>query len=106
MMELGVRLEPGGDYDVLRCPVCDGNNLHHRGIVIRSRADEDGPGVKLGVARDGRRKELPLTADAPEWHGRRDELSISFDCEGCAFVGWLLIMQHKGQTLLAWRDAA
>ena len=34
--------------------------------------------------------------------GRRDDVRVSFSCEGCDRISTLVIWQHKGQTLISW----
>jgi hypothetical protein len=48
------------------------------------------------------RDEPSLRSWNPSW--RRDGIAIEFCCEGCGSIGELTIAQHKGVTLVGWRE--
>jgi len=84
---------------VLRCPRCRGGNLHHGAVTVNQRRGEDGPGnatyVKGGLAH--------VKQDDSAFTGRRDCLAISFECEQCGDVDFVLrVQQHKGNTFVYW----
>jgi hypothetical protein len=101
---------------VLLCPRCGGQNLHQDKVKVATRVKEDGAGTCVVV--DGSKISVTPATDA-DFAGRRDDLTIEFFCEGCdepvdpedeviaaQFPArarpHLLIMQHKGQTLVRW----
>ena len=103
------------DDFVLKCPGCNDDWLHHESVVVQNRASEDKDGKFITV--DG----LEISSRSAvnkEFPGRRDSVEIEFWCEQChgydetddistlnlpgRFV--LTIMQHKGQTMLSWRE--
>ena len=99
--EAGMRL--GGEHIVLYCPNCGDEYLHHGVIEVLSRAKEDGDGVRTVVAQDGSTAFDGLPANSPLWSGRRDEIRFEVGCECCGGRSEVLIMQHKGRTLLSAR---
>jgi hypothetical protein len=63
-------------YDnVLRCPHCGGNNTRHFSMTYERNEDD------------------------PE-----KDIAISFRCEGCRRILELTFAQHKGETLVKWRE--
>ena len=108
LMESGnVRLDDYGNYRLLRCPRCGGNNLHQDRVTIYDR-DEDEDLMTVTDVLDGMVSShlRPSTKENPS--GRRHGLTISFWCEGCTNnypkpVIQLCIAQHKGDTLVSWR---
>lgn len=96
-----VRLNPHAE---LVCPRCDGANLHH-GTVRMWERGEDVAQVTL------------YTIDAPDFSARvapnagnpslrRHGMAIQFSCELCGGTSELTVAQHKGCTLMAWREPA
>lgn len=89
---------------ILKCPVCEGDNLHHSNVEVFYRAAEDAPTRAVLVTEDGPR---PGSAShSPS--SRRGGLLIDFWCEQChpgvhhGPVFTLAISQHKGQTFVRW----
>lgn len=92
------------DGSALVCPQCGESNLHQERVeVFRRREDESGDVVRLDVARAG---QLPAVAPvlALEFprETRRQLMAIGFSCEHCTLGPTLVIVQHKGSTLLRW----
>jgi hypothetical protein len=92
--------------DVLCCPHCGGDYLHHARITVFEREVEDSPRV-LETTTDGRITECSIARaeESANPSNRRDRVAIRFWCEGCAAITELTLAQHKGQTLLDWRFA-
>jgi len=91
-------------HGLLLCPVCGGNNLHHVGVEVFWRKDEDAEsGFHLC---SGDSQPVLITTDQlSNPSTRRDGLKIRFECEcGCHKTHGitLLIRQHKGTTYLEW----
>jgi len=83
------------DEQVLTCPRCGGNNLHHGDVTVFERTREDGPATVVSV---GHRSNNGNPSD------RRDGVVIRFTCENACDPFELTVTQHKGWTLLAWRE--
>lgn len=84
------------DGDVLLCPGCKDNYLHHVSVeIFERREDEDGLHVTVEnqkVSVDRSMKSNPSR--------RRHGLLIHFECEQCDNKSVLTLVQHKGQTFL------
>lgn len=89
--------------DILVCPRCGGDNLHHEGIEVFSRPREDGAVTGLIVRRDATAGPVDPTRNPSS---RRHGLIIHFSCETCGLgervACELEIAQHKGNTFLFW----
>jgi len=86
----------------LACPACEAELLHQGRVEVFVRQCEDAE-TGLYVAVDGLHAQIATTLeDNPSL--RRQGLRIFFLCENCCAVPALTIVQHKGQTLLAWED--
>lgn len=83
----------------LKCPHCGGEWLHHGAVEIWNRKDEDDNGEVVRVDEKG---VASASAIDPAFVGRRDDIRVSFWCEGCSNKPTLVIWQHKGQTFQAW----
>lgn len=88
------------DGEVLLCPHCNGDTLRHGRVVVANRRAENDDGVVTTVSFSGVHSWEASSTDLP---GRRDSLALSFRCENetCPPLA-LLVMQHKGSTLLRW----
>jgi hypothetical protein len=95
--------ESGG---ALLCPMCGFNCTHLDVVYVAARpTGEDGDVLPIridssGSATFGNSVQLPI----PDV-GRRHVISIVGYCEGCAAGFALEFMQHKGETLVAVREA-
>lgn len=90
------------ERDTLLCPVCEEEWLHQRAARVVFRDGEDGPGSLAISTREGINISRVSDSEIP---GRRDAIEIDFSCEICEdeSVKTLLIMQHKGQTVIDWK---
>jgi len=91
------------DEDVLSCPVCGEDYLHHFGVEIFRRDCEDSKtGTRIAVfgesapIMDGDVSKCPSP--------RRDGIKIAFWCEICTSYSVMLIYQHKGRTFKEWEE--
>lgn len=92
----------------LLCPRCGGYYLHHLGVRMYERS-EDQPTVTI-IETDGDsvsvRPRQP--ADGANPSNRRDGMVIKFECELCSSedgvedVIELIFAQHKGSTEVSW----
>lgn len=88
------------DWNSVQCPSCgDPNGMHHRGVHVANRTAEDRDGFLVTVT-DSTVQMSPLSDE--RFYGRRDDVRIDFECEICGPVAQLLIVQHKGRTILRW----
>lgn len=83
-------------YDVMLCPFCDDNNVHHQSVTVYERDSEDGESVYLYSG-----DQSPAWRDCSQNYAnpsdRRNGLGIKFWCEsGHEWVMYLA--QHKGET--------
>ncbi len=86
----------------LHCPRCGGDYMHHGAVTVHERDREDSAGIRTTV-RGVHVETMAIPADLIP--GRRNSLSIAFWCEGCPEgLGDrnLVIVQHKGQTIVSW----
>jgi hypothetical protein len=97
------RMELGDN--VLRCPSCGGENLHHGSVSVFSRLKEDAE-VRLAHVNTAGGVTVQTVASATSPSPRRDGLAIRFRCEHCPDAVFILeIYQHKGSTYTRWRGA-
>lgn len=90
------------DDCVLRCPVCQGENLHHCGVMIWQRAEDEETGTLVASTRAQTRifEDVEME-DCPS--PRRDAVSVHFWCEECSSISILEIVQHEGATYFDWQ---
>jgi hypothetical protein len=104
MTELGLSgVEFGRQGDTLVCPGCGEEYLHHGRVVVYSREEDSSLVVRTTI--DGTALEqfqVENSSDNPS--SRRDGLTIAFWCEGCDKTHELTIAQHKGSSLVRWRE--
>lgn len=96
----------GGQAWELRCPACHGEHLHHEGVRIWERSEDEAM-VRLTAVEAGYvHTALEHSAGSENPSLRRHGLAIEFWCEFCAGRGELSFAQHKGVTYLEWRNWA
>ena len=91
---------------VLRCPRCNGNNLHQRTVTVFDRGEDQEQVVRTTV--EGNTTTVDVVGNEGNPSSRRHGLSILFDCERCGnsnetYYIELTVAQHKGSTETAWR---
>lgn len=92
----------GGDEQVLLCPKCGGDYLHHDQVKTFCREeDEETVVFNIDFKPPKVTKEIGNLSKNPS--SRRDAVAIHFYCELCSYLGELTIAQHKGRTFLQWR---
>jgi hypothetical protein len=95
-----------GNDSLVVCPRCGNDYTHHGAVTIYHRiGGEDGSRILITKIAG----EQIATSIADEAHSgcpssRRDGLAIVFECENCAEHFELTLAQHKGQTLVDWRN--
>jgi hypothetical protein len=90
---------------LLRCRWCGSDMLHHYRVTTFERAEDAETTAVTCIS-----KWYTSVSSMPS-HGsgnpssRRHGLSIAFWCEDCDRNAELTISQHKGSTILDWREA-
>lgn len=99
---------PNHDSVDLVCPRCGGFNLHHVGVRMYERS-EDQPTVTLIETYGDRVKVTPrVSSDRANPSSRRHGMVVMFDCELCNSPEGeedrieLRFAQHKGSTEVSW----
>jgi hypothetical protein len=98
--EVNLQLDDRGTFDVLRCPGCGEDHLHHSRTRIFNRDSED---CEKGLVVSVEGAQVVHSSDMRGNPSRRDGIVIDFWCECCFNESSLLISQAKGTTLLWWR---
>ena len=88
--------------NVLLCPHCAGDYLHHEDINVYSRHEDGEQTMHTEVSGQETKTALVASNTVLNPSGRRGGLSIAFWCELCAGESTLTIAQHKGRTLTNW----
>ncbi len=108
-----VKLESNWGDNVLLCPCCGGENLHHEAVTIYDRF-EDAPDVRVTTVEGNEFVSSTVPNDtSANPSSRRHGVGVDFWCESCHgesnskpakftehFV--LQLQQHKGSTYLDW----
>lgn len=100
-----INLSANWANDVLQCPNCGSDNLHHDKITVFDR-EEDDEETKVttvncfGLTDVCFRPSLGSKNPSSRRHG----LTIEFWCECCYVRPVLTLAQHKGVTLIEWKD--
>jgi hypothetical protein len=88
----------------LRCPNCNSFYLHHYEMWIYERR-EDAEQETVTIVGGGDLVRGIVCGPSGNPSGRRGGISIRFWCEECGRSDLeLTLAQHKGETLIAWRD--
>jgi hypothetical protein len=88
------------------CPRCGGERTHHGAVTIYQRLEGE-DGRRILITRIVNEQIATSVVDAPQAgcpSSRRNGLAIVFECEHCQQHFELTLAQHKGQTLVDWRD--
>jgi hypothetical protein len=97
----------GGSANVLCCPHCGFQYLHHERITVYERKEEDAePIVKTIIDGDKTTVEYVPARGSGNPSDRRYGFTIAFSCEGCDNNPVLVVEQTKGNTILHWRNGA
>jgi hypothetical protein len=97
-------MNPSLDDNVLLCPCCGDNYLHHGQVCTFTRATQDadsGIAFRIDAGGNGSISRSSQLKGNPS--SRRDGITVDFTCENCGNTSTLGIAQHKGQTLLNWQ---
>lgn len=88
------------DSELLTCPSCGGEYLHHDGIEWFDRAEDAETGDHVSVNKLGVVVNHSLVGNPSP---RRGGLFVTFWCEGCDRRARFELIQHKGQTFVELR---
>lgn len=86
--------------EVLMCPHCGFDYLHHSTVEVYDRSEDEKTGL-CTVAGNRQVSTTPGLRGNPS--SRRDGIRIWFRCEGCDKESCITIAQHKGRTLIDYR---
>jgi hypothetical protein len=90
---------------VLHCPNCGFNYLHHEAVTVYDRGEDAEQTGRTEISGVNRVVMSIVSSDkSGNPSSRRDGLAIRFWCEGCPAKPELTVVQHKGETYLAWRN--
>jgi hypothetical protein len=94
----------------LLCPTCGGPDLHHGGVTVYDRREDEERLHVTRVAPSGTESGVVPHEGSSNPSDRRHGIAIEFLCEHCHHDGdgvhVLTIAQHKGATLVEWRHRA
>jgi hypothetical protein len=102
-----IKFDNNGDRTSdLRCPNCNGTNLHHKSVTIFDRPEDAEFVAKTTVGVKTTIEKLPNQSSGNP-SSRREGIVIGFWCETCpagkSGALELTIAQHKGATEFGWR---
>ena len=83
----------------LHCPVCGSPHLHQHTVGIYNRCEDETTGTHVEVSGNSVVVDRNLAGNPS---GRRQGLSIAFECEECGADSILNVYQHKGHSLMNW----
>lgn len=86
-------------HQTLQCPNCGGHYLHQVCAEVFDRREDATVGHHVTVSSHG---VLTDHSQVNNPSARRDGIRIGFDCETCVAKPVLTIVQHKGNTIVAW----
>src|SRR5262245_35871385 len=89
----------------LQCPHCGSDYLHQRCVTVYERKEDAPLTIKTEVSRSGANVMTVPSESSGNPSSRRHGLSIVFECEGCPYRPELTFEQHKGVTVVEWRNA-
>jgi len=99
--EYFLRLADSG-YLVLACPLCGGGHTHQGAMEIFDRTKEDSEdGLHLLIKHGKHTVDRSMVGNPS---GRRQGMTIEFECEICSKKFAVIIAQHKGETLVFWNN--
>ena len=94
----------GLNGSILLCPNCGEQCLHHEGITVFDRGEDQEQLTRTRVFAGMVASHLVRSERTDNPSARQDGVIISFSCELCdADPIELTISQHNGSTLLGWR---
>lgn len=85
----------------LYCPVCGHNNMRSLAVETFWRAEDAGEGMHVISNPVQTVQDKSMQNNPSE---RRDGTRIGFVCEGCGKHSFICVVQHKGETVIAWEE--
>lgn len=88
--------------EILTCPECNGDHLHHGGVIVGySMRPKGGERLVTLVNRGG----VATTLNSEHNERINDSILIEFECEKCGELSMVLkIEAHEGRTRAKWID--
>ena len=97
----------------LYCPICNSDNMHHIGIELFNRNEDEETGEHIQFFVKESQGWSHTNVSIPEHSiddnmknnpsDRRSGIYIKFVCEDCQHITDLAISQDRGHTLMNWR---
>ena len=98
----------------VECPLCSSTNSHHIGVEIFDHAEDNNQGDHFTfwckqswgwdyLTNDNTYVEIPKDSfdnDCSKGYDRRGSIKIRCVCEGCGGMFKLIVLQHKGETIV------
>jgi len=91
------------DYQLIHCPDCGGENLHHFDVHVYFRKCEDGRGSIAQIDKRGVFVDYDADMETNP-SDRRDGIRVWLSCENCTAHIELTLVQHKGCTYLSTKN--
>jgi hypothetical protein len=88
--------------NVLLCPHCEGNYLHHGNVNVYTRYEDAEQTLHTTVAGYQTKTALVASDTVLNPSSRRGGVRINFFCELCGGESDLTLAQHKGVTFVEW----
>jgi hypothetical protein len=98
-----VKINHGGDYPALLCPSCGDNCLHSTAVTVFDRVEDADQTRETVIGDDISILSVPSSRSRNP-SARRHGIAIYFWCEVCQANVELTFAQHKGATLVQWRE--
>lgn len=86
-------------HQTLLCPGCGNGFLHQQHVEVFDRHEDADVGMHATVEMGVTTVDVDQTENPSP---RRDGIRIGFSCESCETTPSLVIIQHKGNTFVAW----
>lgn len=101
-MKMELAQDFGSGYgQVLRCPGCGEEYLHHESMNWFDRNEDDEHGIHTTISHRQVAVDGKMTGNPSS---RRHGFTIHFSCEICNCAPVLAVSQHKGSTYMEWVD--
>ena len=89
------------EFGDLLCPYCGHIHIRHKKVELFERAEDSASGIHTTISDFDTKVDKDMS-DNPS--RRRHGLLIHFSCEACPKESVLAIYQHKGNTLLEFKE--
>lgn len=84
---------------ILKCPVCKELYLHQKEVQVFDRKEDEKDTLQVNVVNKTCSTTISNTGNPSP---RRQAVQIKFECENCEEPYYLVLYQHKGNTVVGW----